>query len=281
MNHGLEGIMKFLFIILTLLFSLAASAERLTTRISHIEEGKNSKDMHLILFENGRVGFLPADEKSNLLVIKDSFQRSEWLEIELDRKNKFVSGSVVAAPKRIEHLDDPIPEQGNYFPSNLGSFDEANTVFLRMNRRHQSASQCYNRAHVWAFEEFQKSQLRSMKLFMFFTRSYIRRYNYKWWFHVTPLTYVSGTPMTLDRTFMRRPVPIKTWTDDFIYSKRNCPMINKYSQYRNNQEMEHCYLHPASMYYWQPRDLDNNERTGFEKKQFIRSEVNWAYQEAF
>jgi hypothetical protein len=35
------------------------------------------------------------------------------------------------------------------------------------------------------------------------------------------------------------------------------------------------------MYYWQPRDLDKFERTGIEKKFFIRSEVNHAYWEAF
>ena len=77
------------------------------------------------------------------------------------------------------------------------------------------------------------------------------------------------------------PAAVKTWTDKFIYSKRNCPVVSKYSDYRNNQETEHCYLHPASMYFWQPRDLEKYETTGFEKTQYIPSEVNWAYREAF
>ncbi len=273
--------MKFLPVFITILFAFSANAERLTTKVSHIEEAKNAKDVHLILFDNGRVGFLTAQEKSTLMPLKDSLRRGEWLEVELDKKNNFLAGSVVSAPKEFSLREDPVPEEAVFDPTNLGSIEEANAIFLRMNRRHQSASQCYNRAHVWAYEEFQRSQLRSVKLFMFFTRSYIRKYRYKWWFHVTPMTYVNGTAMTMDRTFMKRPVQIKTWTDNFIYSKRHCPIINKYSQYRNNQEAEHCYLHPASMYYWQPRDLENNERTGFEKNQFIRSEVNWAYQEAF
>ncbi|MES2526225.1 MAG: protein-glutamine glutaminase family protein [Bdellovibrionota bacterium] len=273
--------MKFLPLIF-ILFAFTANAERLTTKVSHIEEGKSSREAHLILFENGRVGFLPSSEKSSLSTLKESMRRGEWLDVELDRKYKFLGGSVVAAPKNFSftHEPDPTPEM-SYVPTNLGSYTEANNIFLKMNRRHQRASQCYNRAHVWTYEEFQRSQLRSMKLFMFFTRSYIRRYNYKWWFHVTPMTYVNGTAMTMDRTFMKRPVEIKTWTDNFIYSKRNCPIISRYSQYRNNQEAEHCYLHPASMYYWQPRDLETNERNGFEKKQYVRSEVNWAYQEAF
>ncbi len=272
--------MKFLPV-LWILFAFTAYAERLTTKISHIEEGKNARDEHLILFQNGRVGFVSAAEKSSLNMLKESMRRGEWLEIELDRKNNFVGGSVVAAPKSFPSLNDPDPGEMSYVPTNLATYDEANAAFLRMNRRHQRASQCYNRAHIWTYEEFQRSQLRTMKLFLFFTRSYIRKYRYNWWFHVTPMTYVNGTAMTMDRTFMKRPVEIKTWTDNFIYSKRNCPIISKYSQYRNNQEVEHCYLHPASMYYWQPRDLETNERNGFEKKQYVRSEVSWAYQEAF
>lgn len=273
--------MRFLPVLITILFAFSANAERLTTKVQHIEEAKTAKDVHLILFENGRVGFLPAAEKSSLVPLKESQKKRDWLEVELDRKNNFIAGSIVSAPKGMDQRNDPVPEPVTFDPTNLGTLEEANAIFLRMNRRHQRDSQCYNRAHVWAYEEFVRTQLRSVKLFMFFTRSYIRKYRYKWWFHVTPMTYVNGVAMTLDRTFMKRPVAIKTWTDNFIYSKRNCPVVYKYSQYRNNQETEHCYLHPASMYYWQPRDLENNERTGFEKNQFIRSEVNWAYQEAF
>jgi hypothetical protein len=273
--------MQFLPVIMTILFSFSVCAERMTTQVSHIEESKKDKDPHLILFANGRVGFVQANEKFFLIPLKEILKRGEWLDVELDSKNNFRSGSLVPAPKELSFRDEPIPEEASFDPTNLGSIDEANSIFVRMNRRYQGASQCYNRAHIWAYEEFQRTQLRSVKLFMFFTRSYIRRYRYQWWFHVTPMTYVNGLAMTLDRTFMKRAVEIKTWTDNFIYSKRNCPIISKYSYYRNNQESEHCYLHPASMYFWQPRDLENNETSGYEKKQFIRSEVNWAYREAF
>lgn len=272
--------MKFLPIILTL-FTLSAHAERLTTRVHSVDYARSKGQPHLIQFENGRVGFLSSRDKSSTLSLEESRKNSEWLDVELDTKGNFLGAGVVAAPESA--IEEAPVEKSimSYVPTNLGSMEQATTIFGRQNRRHQRASQCYNRAHVWAYEEFKRSGLQSMKLFMFFTRSYIRTYRYKWWFHVTPMTYVNGVAMTLDRTFMRGPVPVKTWTDNFIYSKRNCPVVSKYSQYRNNQETEHCYLHPASMYFWQPRDLEKFETTGFEKTQYIPSEVNWAYREAF
>lgn len=265
--------MKFLPIILTV-FTLSAHAERLTTRVHSLDEG-------FVKFENGRVGFLSSHNKSDVLSLDESRRRGEWLDVELDKKGNFLGAGVVAAPKMVSEELTGEKSRTSYEPTNLSSAAEASTIFARQNRRHQRDSQCYNRAHVWAYEEFNRTGLRSMKLFMFFTRSYIRKYRYKWWFHVTPMTYVNGVAMTMDRTFMRGPAPIKTWTDNFIYSKRNCPIVTKYSQYRNNQETEHCYLHPATMYYWQPRDLERNETTGAEKTSFIKSEVNWAYYEAF
>ena len=273
--------MKFLPLIV-FLFALSAHAERLTTRVYSVDYSKNAKQPHLIQFENGRVGFLSTNDKSSAFSLEESKKRGEWLDVELDKNGNFLGAGVIPSPKNSEFQDpEPVPEPVSYEPTNLGSSQEATTIFRRMNRRHQRDSQCYNRAHVWAYEEWKRTGLKSMKLFMFFTRSYIRKYRYKWWFHVTPLTYVNGVAMTMDRTFMRGPVQIKTWTDNFIYSKRNCPIVYKYSDYRNNQESEHCYLHPATMYYWQPRDLENNERTGFEKTSFIKREVDWAYYEAF
>ena len=259
--------MKFLPLVL-ILFSFTLHAERIQTRIHSI-------DHELVLFENGRVGFTTPGEKSLPLT-------NDWLDVELDHKNNILGASAIPAPKLLTELNDPDPqpESDSYTPGDVGTIEQATSIFRKMARA-QSRSQCYNRAHIWTYEEWKRSGLRSMKLFMFFTRSYIRAYRYKWWFHVTPMTYVNGTPMTLDRTFMRSPVSIKSWTDNFIYSKRNCPVIYKYTDYSQHQEEEHCYLHPASMYYWQPRDLENREKYGTLKTQFIKSEVNWAYYEAF
>ncbi len=271
--------MKFLTILL--LFVTTVQAERISTRIHSIDRSTDAKNPHLIKFENGRVGFLSSTEKETLTALEESNIRSEWLEADLDRHGNFLGATQIAGPDKLkETLNDPDPVPASYIPSDLSSYQEVQSIFSFM-RRAQSRSECYNRAHIWTYEEYKRSELRAMKLFMFFTRSYIYQYRYQWWFHVTPMTYVNGTEMTMDPTFMRMPVDIKTWTDRFIYSKRNCPIISKYSSYNDHQDTEHCYLHPASMYFWQPRDLDNYERTGFQKNQFIKSEINWAYDDAF
>ncbi|MFL5786085.1 MAG: protein-glutamine glutaminase family protein [Bacteriovoracaceae bacterium] len=265
------------FIVLIFSFSLPLHAERLTTRIHSVERSPDSKRPHIVRFENGRVGFVSSADKSVLSTLLHS--KNEWLDVELDEKSNFLGAGVVPAPKGLTEESLPAQKRISYDPSNLSSMDDAEDIFQHM-RKVRGDHQCYNRAHVWTYDEFKRSGLKSMKLFMFFTRAYIWKYHYKWWFHVTPMTYVNNEPITLDHTFMKHAVPVKTWTDKFIYSKRDCPMITKYSDYSQHQDTEHCYLHPASMYFWQPRDLETYENTGYEKTDFIKWEVNWAFRDA-
>lgn len=154
-----------------------------------------------------------------------------------------------------------------------------------MKRGWSSNSQCYNRAHVWVYEAKNNYSLNAMKVFMFYTRKYIRQYNFEWWFHVAPFTYIqegeSTVEKVLDPRFTRGPLVMKSWTDIFMRNKVTCPAITKYSQYANNQEAEYCYLYKASMYYVQPLDLENLENTGRTKTAFYNWEVNRAYRQGF
>lgn len=271
----------FFLIIFSLLYS-SAYAEKMKTRIVNVEPSDDGLHPHLLLLENGRVATVKTDEKKALELYRSS---NDWLEIEVNKKNELIGISTIPAPvKAVEDeafLENEKLPKSEYNPTHLSSMSEAQTIFGRMNRQHQRQSQCYNRAHVWAYEEFKRSGLQSIKLFMFFTKRYIWDYNYGWWFHVTPMTYVADQAVTLDRTFTRSPLSVKNWTLNFIRSRRDCPMVTKYSDYSQHQETEHCYLIPATMYFWQPRDLDQFERTGAQKTEFIKSEVNYAYWEAF
>jgi hypothetical protein len=85
----------------------------------------------------------------------------------------------------------------------------------------------------------------------------------------------------LDRRFTRSHLSIDDWTKKFIYSGRKCPIVEKYSDYRNHQETEHCYLIPVSMFFWQPKDISRRDTTGVEKTSFVNSEIKHAYWEAF
>ncbi len=269
---------SFLFLILS--FSL--NAEVLTTRIEKIIPSEGVGRPELYLLENGRVGRL-SENKSSLFQydLRKAMNTKSTLRLELNDEGEVIDFEEYPDQEKLLPSEDPLPEFKSFHPTHLQSYAEAKNIFGHLNSRHQRDSQCYNRAHVWAFEEWKRIKLKTLKLFMFFTKRYIWEYKYDWWFHVTPLTYVGDTPYTLDRTFNRSPLLIKDWTLGFIKSRRNCPIVNRYSQYEQNQMTEHCYLIPATMYFWQPRDLETYEQTGKYKENFIPSEVNHSYWEAF
>lgn len=265
-------------LIFTLFFLLTASVFADVLRIEHIDPGLNSSEPDHIYFSDGRIGIV-SEEKMAI-----SLEEGLYVDVTLDNNHK-IKKIERAQPPKLRGASPSTEGEKDYNPTVLKDLEAVNSVFRNMNRGWQRDSQCYNRAHVWNYEEFLRTGLLSKKVFIFYTRRYIRDYNFYWWFHAIPtvLAHHQGAVVEryLDPMFAKSPLTRKAWTDIFIRSRRDCPVITRYSDYQNNQESEHCYLHFSSMYYWQPRDLDNFERTGFEKKNFIRSEVNHAYWEAF
>lgn len=273
--------MKLLFSIMFLLaLSVSAYADRFQSKIHSIDVGTRKGIPHLIKLENGRVVFVKSNDKEILQSFKASLKAQDTLEIEVDEKFNFISAETEEERTFANDgysVDEP---RMSYEPSVI-SENEATNVFKRMRRNYQNDSQCYNRAHIWAYEEFKKTGLKSTKLFLFFTSRYIRNYRYKWWFHVAPMVETNLGDRVLDRRYTSGPRYKDNWTKGFIHSGRKCPVVYKYSDYRNNQQSEDCYMIPTSMYFWQPRDIERRDRTGAEKTSFIQSEVNHAYWEAF
>lgn len=152
-----------------------------------------------------------------------------------------------------------------------------------MRKDYTSGGQCYNRAHIWSYEEFQRSRLNTMKIFMFFTESYIRKYKYHWWFHVTPMVYVGNlkSPRTLDRRYTSGPRTTKSWSDIFIKSKRTCPVVKTFNDFWLNQNKQHCYHIYTNMFHVIPRDIETRDLTGIEKTEFDEKTIKKAYKDAF
>lgn len=242
-------------------------AESVRSRVYEIDVSMEKGSPHLVKFENGRVAFIDWENKTALQAFQANLKAQETLVVDVD---KFSNVQAMGKPFRPYIFKDE---------------RNISVVFSRMRRGWQEESQCYNRAHIWAYEEYKRTGLRSMKLFLFFTSQYIRKYKFEWWFHVAPMTLVNkngkGHPKVLDARYTGGPRDLRTWTNVFIKSKRECPLIKMYSQYRKTKSTEDCYLIPASMYYWQPRDLDTFEKTHKEKSSFIQREVDYALKEAF
>lgn len=267
-----------------LAFSVTAFSASYTTQVHSIDKGKKGKP-HLIMFTNGHTAFLDGPDKSLIEEVEISLEKGDTVAVKLDKKLNLLSIQTVE-PERIEpqeeigHGDEILDDQ-----TSVITLDQARSAFSGMRTNYQNESQCYNRAHIWSYEEFNRTNIKTNKLFLFFTTRYIRNYRYKWWFHVTPMAYVGGTSQsywrTLDRRYTAMPLTVKSWTDVFMHNNATCPVVYKYSSYRNHQQSRDCYLIPTSMYYWQPRDIERREYTGQVRTQFYNSEISHAYWEAF
>lgn len=274
-----------IFALLFIVLSLNAAASQIHTgRIAHIDFPKSHSELPLIYLSDGYVLKVSGEEKNYLEEYIKAQKAGLVMKFSVDEDRNILAGQVLrkSEPALPEVSEE---ENGEYRPSLLLSLQDANTVFNSLRRGWSSSSQCYNRAHVWTYESKKKYNLDAMKVFIFYTRKYIREYNFYWWFHVAPFTYVreGGVPTqrVLDPRFTRSPLLMKDWTDIFMNNNAVCPEITRYSQYANNQESQYCYLYKASMYYVQPLDLDNLETKGTVKTQFYNYEVKRAYRNGF
>ena len=171
----------------------------------------------------------------------------------------------------------------NYSPSIISS-EKARELFYE-SLYNPKDSQCYNRAHVWSHEWRIKHKLYSNKVWVFFTRKYIREFSFDWWFHVSPYVHVvedgKVRERVMDIKYSRGPVKIRQWTDIFLRNDAPCPFVERYTDHANYPEFGSCFIMKSSMYTYQPVDLEWNEAFGLQKNVYVPSEIIASYLEAF
>ena len=172
--------------------------------------------------------------------------------------------------------EDPV-----YEPSIVNDGD-IKMIFKRMNHFMRRRSECTDRAHIWAFDEHQKSGIKSQKAFLFLTDSYIRRHRYKWWFHVAPMyTTASGEKIVMDKQFLDRPVTFAEWKNHLVFSKRECVTDFRFTDYNAGADQtQDCYTKAEPMYYRLPGEIGAREN-GVYKTNWNTYEVNGARSRAF
>lgn len=266
-----------------ILLSLPSFAEVIKSELYSIEKVENN---YLIKFENGRVAFLKSNEK-NRAAHNFTALHHKMVEARVDNNSSLLSmiplenqADETKSLQALEAVEPPL-----YEPTIIPSLAEATKIFKRLNPNYKRSSECSNRAHVWANEEFNKNQLKSMKVFVLFTASYINRVRFKWWFHVAPMLTVQEGPniekRVMDFMFAHRPLTVQEWTNQFVFSQRACRPTTKFSEYDVNPQTEDCYLMESAMYDWSPKDLSMQERHSRYKTEFSQSEIRAAYSEAF
>lgn len=279
----IEGdFMKWCFAFLSYIFSLSASADQFISTVHSLDIGKGKED-HFVRFDNGRVTFIKGTDKNMIQSLINVEKHHRYVLVVTDKRNNLQAiQSIQASPEELSE-DVWSKSSGPYRPRVLKNSNEALKVFNQMRKDYTKDGECYSRAHIWAYEEHQRSKMNLMKIFMFFTERYIRNYKFHWWFHVTPMVYVANfqSPRTLDRRYSGGPRQTLTWSNTFVKTQRRCKIVTKFDDYWLNQETQDCYHIYSSMYYVIPRDLEKRDLTGQEKTDFIEREIKRAYRDGF
>jgi hypothetical protein len=271
--------------VLVLFVVTAAAAATHEGAVVKLDPGRVPGEETHVYLSDGFVLKIPANKTATRAALERAEARNELVRLAVDADRWIESVAVVEAPAPETADDSPAPPL-SFAPTVLSSEAEASRIFANLRPNARGRSQCYNRAHVWAYESKRSFNLDSLKVFMFYTRRYIREYNFEWWFHVAPATLVRGADgglreRILDYRFTRRPHGVKEWTDVFMRNKVTCPVIARYSEYERNEETGYCFLQKVSMYYLQPLDLDRLEQTGQGKTRWLDYEVRRAYRDGF
>jgi hypothetical protein len=273
--------------LLAFIFFGTAHATTVVGQIVAIDQARSPEEMTHLYMEDGSIVRLRPEENHDLDAYAHFVKTQTTLKLTLNTDRQVIRAVAVAVkPSTIDSmLELPRLKENHLEATILSTEADAINVFKSLRKKAWNASQCYNRAHVWAYETHKKSGINLKKVFLFFTRKYIREFNFDWWFHVAPYAHVMNEAVenerVLDETFLSKPVSMKTWTDLFMKNKVVCPVVEKYSEYAKNQEAAFCYLYKTSSYDYQPRDLDNFEKTGVPKTDWVRRELKKAFHDAF
>lgn len=272
-------------LLLGLLSISALASTEVTTQIYDLDYGTKSNDEVLVLLASGEVTKILPHNKDLLAKFSLEKTKGKWFKIIYD-KNRFITKVSSATPPRsslINSIQEQL-KQTPYVPTTIASMDVAKKYF-REARYNPKDSQCFNRAHVWSYEWWKKHSLKSNKILIYFTRTYIRRYNFEWWWHIAPMVHIMHEGKVVERVmdvkYTRGPLEIPRWTNIFMRNDAPCQVITNYSEYADNPYLGECYLQRANMYTYQAADLQMLEAWGYTKDKFLMDEVRGAYLEAF
>jgi hypothetical protein len=272
--------MRLILLLIFFVFSSALAQVEMSSQILDIDYGKPGEET-LIFLTTGQVVTLDLKDIHGLGQLERGLKEKTWFRFVIE-KRKIVHFEEIESPNQRDQVEKFF--SAPYRPTVLSNLDEARSYFYDA-RYLDKESQCYNRAHVWAYDWRVKRNLYSSKTWLFFTRQYIRKYKFEWWFHVAPSVHVTVDGQVRERVmdikYAKGPLKLKQWTDIFMRDNADCPVVKNYFDQADHPETGSCFVMRSSMYYYQPIDLELRDLTGQEKDRWIESEVKQAFLEAF
>lgn len=276
--------MRFVFLFLLFITFSSYATTQLKTQIYDINQG-NIDEETLVFLTSGHVIRITRNDLKRIETFQFAKDKNQWVNLGLDKQQKITNyhfSNPESSIKKRREIILPIIE--DYIPTVIEGEDLARKYF-RDAYYVDKESQCYNRAHIWSYEWFTKFGINSNKTWLFFTRRYIRKFKFDWWFHVSPSVRVLEKEILrekiMDVKYGNGPLNLKAWTDIFMKDDANCPMVTTYSDYANFPESGSCYTMRSSMYYYQPIDLESREIWNSIKINWYPEEIKQAYLEAF
>ncbi len=249
-----------------------------------IDHGLKSDDETLILLKTGQVIKVSRDDQK-LLPAPFSSTDENWYKFTIDNNRYLLSWERIEASEDNTEKDFFLSSRASYVPTTVASMAVAQSYHREARRGWTEDAQCFNKGMVWKYEWWRKHSLKSMSLFIFFTRTYIRKYNFEWWFHIAPYFHVMHEGKVVERVmdikYTRNPLPFKKWSDIFMRNDATCKIITKYSDYADYPYTGNCYFMRTNMYMYQPADLEMEEAWGDSKDAFLMNEVKGAYEQCF
>lgn len=243
--------------ILLTTFLIVSFQLRADDSVHSIVRGQNGEP-HLVKLNSGEVKFINQSEEFKLAKYEAKLKKTPAVVYKMQ-----------------------LEEGEAYVPTPVAD-KEIRNIWSRMNPYIKRKSECSDRAHVWAHDEFTKTGTKSQKAFLMLTDTYIKRTRYKWWFHVAPMyTTASGKKMVMDYQFFDRPVTFIEWKNHLVFSKRDCVTDFRFLDYdAGADQTQDCYTKQEPMYYYIPGDIGNFEN-GRGKTGWSTGEVNGARSRAF
>jgi hypothetical protein len=236
------------FIAFFLLAQSVARADEIFTTVFNVIESQRTERILVLSAADGRV-YKTRKSEENLKYFKSFIGKVVKLSFNNDQiTNIRRAGANEIDPTVMDLNHFQYNQLRKFAPSDLQSIEEATELFKSMlNDGDRRRSQCFKRAHIWAYDMWSKLGLSTQKVFIFYTQRYIQLEDFEWWFHVAPLVVVRGEDYVLDGTFMQKPITLKGWKDYFIKSEKvNCPLIENYQEYSKNQWKRLCFLMKTS-----------------------------------
>ncbi|MBF0205606.1 MAG: hypothetical protein HQK53_01820 [Oligoflexia bacterium] len=249
----------------------------INTRIARIEKIGASENFQLFLLD-GRIATLAQPNNEDVRKLKNAVEEKSLVSFNIrSADHSIVSFATTESSSEIyeeSELDKQLSTPRN--PETFVQFDSVNldkiinrqTMEKAFARQHESfvglrrfirtgPSQCFRRAHVWAYEMEKDFNIESNKVFLM----YGRRCMNGWWFHVAPYVHMrdeSGNvlEMVMDKEFFNHPAEMNNWTRKFVPEQCKVLSANQYNIYEREKRSECCHIIKAPRFYFLPDDLD-------------------------